>query len=271
MNMPRRLGQHFLTRGGIIHKILMSLQLRTTDRVLEIGPGRGALTQPLASKVERLLLVEKDPQLVDALSKKFSAQANVTLLCGDFLELEWRQITELIGQDFKVVSNLPYQVGTPILIKLLMHLRPGTTMILMFQKEVGDRLLAEPRSKAYGSLTIFTRLFSKLRLLAEVSPRAFTPPPKVHSSVLLFHVRDRPLIDLEDLKAFESLMHSGFQQRRKMLRQNLKASFAGEAASEIEKRLQSVGASPQARAEELSVEQWLSLFHQWKQRGYRYH
>jgi 16S rRNA (adenine1518-N6/adenine1519-N6)-dimethyltransferase len=176
------------------------------------------------------------------------------------LRLAWEEIAPALGSGFKVVSNLPYQVSTAILTRLLREVPPGTFMILMFQKEVGDRIAGGPRGKEYGSLSVFTQMVAKVRRLLEVAPQAFSPPPKVFSSVLKIQVRETPLVPRQAWTDFEALLQSGFRQRRKMLRQNLRPFFGGEEAVRIERRLEAIGASPQARAEELSVEQWVKLF-----------
>jgi 16S rRNA (adenine1518-N6/adenine1519-N6)-dimethyltransferase len=262
--MRKPLGQHFLIRGAIIHKIIKALELKPNDHLLEIGPGRGAITIPLVKELKKFLLVEKDVYLADLLRDKFKDLKNVEILTQDFLETAWPQLQKVLGNEFKIVSNLPYQAATAILIKLLTEAKPGTLMVLMFQKEVGDRLLAEPHTKAYGSLTIFVELFAQVKLLTLVPPQAFKPPPQVDSAVLKFNLREKPLIPREELADFENLLQAGFAHRRKMLRQNLKTVFTSESAQQIEERLGSIQASLQARAEELSVEQWLRLFQQWK-------
>jgi 16S rRNA (adenine1518-N6/adenine1519-N6)-dimethyltransferase len=258
--MRRPLGQHFLIRHSVVHRILRALELKSYDRVLEIGPGKGALTGSLAARVEKLLLVEKDEILAQEMRERLANREGVEIFAQDILKSPWDQIVERLGEDFKIVSNLPYQAATAILIKILTSAKPGTTMVLMFQKEVGDRILAHPHTKAFGSLTVFTQLFAKVRLLFEVPPLAFRPPPKVMSSVLKFRLREQPLLPSEKLPRFEQLLEKGFAHRRKMLRQNLREYFQGESAQDIEGRLVSVQASPQARAEELSTEQWLALF-----------
>jgi len=260
--MRQRLGQHFLTRGAVIHKILMNLQLQSNDSVLEIGPGRGALTLPLAKKVAKLLLVEKDPRLFQGMVDRFKDEPQVQILNRDFLDLDKEELRGLLGEEFKVVSNLPYQVSTAILVKLLKEVPLGTSMILMFQKEVADRLLAKPHTKAYGSLTIVVQSLATLRQVCVVPPSAFNPPPNVYSAVLSFRVRETPCLPPAEQDRFEKLLHEGFKQRRKMLRQLLRPSFAGEKAEAVEARLRQVGASEKARAEELSLEQWLALFQQ---------
>ncbi len=256
----KSLGQHFLVSQRIIQKILGHLHLTPSDQVLEIGPGRGALTYPLVTKVGKLLLIEKDAFLAERLREQFEKFSNLEVLNEDFLDLSFTEVTTILGSEYKVVSNLPYNVATPILTKLLFNAPPQTLMVLMFQKEVGDRLLATPHHKEYGSLTIFVKLFAEVRLLLTIGRNAFRPPPKVESSVLRFKILDEPLLPYADLEKFELLLRAGFAQRRKMLRQNLRVYFSGASAEDIENRLRSVEALPTARAEELSVEQWLSLF-----------
>lgn len=258
--MRRRLGQHFLINHRVVNRILQALELTGTEKVLEIGPGKGALTGPLVRRVGRLLLVEKDPELAEAVRVHFSSEDPVEVLTADFLELPFEEITSRLGKDFRVVSNLPYQSATAILQRLLLQLAPGTILVLMFQKEVGDRLLAKPFSKDYGSLSIFTQILSRVRVLFNVPPKAFRPPPQVDSVVLKLKIRPDPLVSRQELPQFEQWIRTGFAHRRKMLRQNLKPCFPGETAEAIEERLKTVGASPGARAEELSVEQWVELY-----------
>jgi len=256
----RPLGQHFLIRRSVVNRILGALELSSDSEVLEIGPGKGALTGPLSHQVGHLLLVEKDPELAEEVREHLSGAPTVEVLTEDFLNLPWAEITDRLGDSFRVVSNLPYQAATAIMQKLLSHLAGGTIMVLMFQKEVADRLVAKPHSKAFGSLTVVTQILSEVKPLLNVPPQAFRPPPQVDSTVLKFRVRREPLLDREQLPGLERLLQAGFSHRRKMLRQNLRTAFGGAAASEVEARLQSVGASPQARAEELSVEQWIDLY-----------
>lgn len=259
MSPKKSLGQHFLNRQTVIQRILRALDPKAEDRVLEIGPGRGALTLPLAERVGRLLLVEKDRELAAWLRERL-AGFPVEVLEGDFLELDWREVEGRLGSNLKIVSNLPYNVGTAIFTKLLRAAAPGTELVLMFQKEVGERLTAKPASKAYGSLSVFTQLAAEGRTVCVVPPSAFRPPPKVESLVLKFRKREEPLLPQEQWEYFEVCLHDGFAQRRKMLRQNLRAFFAHATAAEVEARLAAAGANPQARAEELSVAQWVALF-----------
>ncbi|HEX5035405.1 MAG TPA: 16S rRNA (adenine(1518)-N(6)/adenine(1519)-N(6))-dimethyltransferase RsmA, partial [bacterium] len=255
----KSLGQHFLIREGIIHRILRALDLKAGEKVLEIGPGRGALTLPLAKTGVSLLLVEKDRELAAWLREKLDP-ASTEILEADFLEVEPAELETRIGKGFKVVSNLPYNVGTAILSKLLHELAPASRLVLMFQKEVGERLLAKPGSKDYGSLSVFTQLAAEVRLVCRVPPEAFRPPPQVESLVLAFELRETPALSRARWESFESFVKAGFAQRRKMLRQNLRPALGGISAAEVEERLVAVGAAAGARAEELSVQQWVELY-----------
>ncbi len=259
MSPKKSLGQHFLNRQAVIQRILRALDPKPEDRVLEIGPGRGALTLPLAERVGRLLLVEKDRDLAAWLRERL-AGFPVEVLEEDFLELDWGEVEARLGSKLKIVSNLPYNVGTAIFTKLLRAAAPGTEMVLMFQKEVGERLIARPKTKAYGSLSVFTQLAAEARTVCVVPPSAFHPPPKVESLVLKFRKREAPPLPREDWEYFEVFLHDGFAQRRKMLRQNLRNFLGHASAAEVEARLAATGANPQARAEELSPEQWVALF-----------
>ena len=238
---------------------MKALDLKVGEPVLEIGPGRGALTYPLAKTGVRLLLVEKDRELATLLREKLPS-AGVEILEADFLEIKLGEIESRLGPGFKVVSNLPYNVGTAILSKLLHALAPASRLVLMFQKEVGERLLAKPGSKDYGSLSVFAQLAAEGRLVCRVPPEAFRPSPQVESLVLAFEIRREPLLPRPDWENFENFIRAGFAQRRKMLRQNLRPALGRVEASEVERRLAAVGAKAGARAEELSVEQWVKLF-----------
>lgn len=244
----------------MVRRILQAMELSPEDSVLEIGPGKGALTGHLVRRVKKLLLVEKDPALSEEMSFRLQDHDNIEVINQDFLTMPWEEVKARLGENFKVISNLPYQAATAILIRLLKNVQPNSIMVLMFQKEVADRLLGKPHTKDYGSLTIFTQIFARVRVLFEVPPYAFRPPPRVMSTVLKFKLREEALLNSVELEEFESLLRAGFSHRRKMLRQNLRHFFSQQSAQDIEGRLQAVEASPKARAEELSVEQWLKMY-----------
>ncbi len=257
--MGRYLGQHFLIHSGVVHRILKALKLPPEAPVLEIGPGRGALTLPLARQAGKLLLVERDATLAQYIQERLGERADLTVWNQDFLDTPWQDIVALLGEHFFVISNLPYEAATPILLKLLSHLPGGSSMVLMFQKEVAQRLLAVPHSKAFGSLTVWTQVFAEVRSVLDVPASAFRPPPRVESQVVAFRLHDFPKLSSQELPRFESLLREGFAHRRKMLRQNLKGFFKTASSGEIEERLRQVGALPTARAEELALSQWVSL------------
>ncbi len=246
-------------RGSVIQRILRALDVHAEDRILEIGPGRGALTLPLAELTRHLFLVEKDRELA-AWLRETLAEKKVEVVEGDFLEWAWEDLRQRLGPNPKIVSNLPYNVGTAILVKLLRSISPGTLMILMFQREVGERILAKPGTKDYGSLSIFVQLAAEVSRISVVPPSAFRPPPKVESIVLRLVKREQPLLPESEWPAFEDLLRAGFAQRRKMLRQNLRPAWDGISAEAVETRLVEVQASPKARAEELNLDQWVRLF-----------
>lgn len=181
------------------------------------------------------------------------------LICADFLQVETESLYETLGKEFKVVSNLPYEVSVAILQKLL-ALRPLPRLsVLMFQKEVGERLIARPQSKSYGSLSVYVQSLVQVEKVTEVKPEAFLPPPRVDSLVLSLRPREPALLEESGRPRFEKIVQAGFAHRRKMLRQNLKSFVAGNEAASIEARLEKLGAARSARAEELSVEQWVAL------------
>lgn len=254
-------GQHFLVNAGVIQKILDALDLSGENPVLEIGPGRGALTFPLLKTIKdpkQLLLIEKDPRMVEFLQERFEDSAAPKLWQDDFLQVPWLKIVTQLGERFSVVSNLPYESSVAIFLRLLENLTTGSTMVLMFQKEVAERLQAKPGTKDYGSLSVYAQVFAQIKKLCLVSPNSFQPPPRVESMVLKIKTMLQPLLPLAEKDSFEALLRQGFAGRRKMLRQKFKD--AGLKPAVVEDCLQAVQASPQARAEEMSPEQWVAFY-----------
>ena len=243
--MPRRkLGQHFLIRGSILERIAAAACPARPDLVVEIGPGRGALTEKLLQRAARVVAVEVDPYLVEHLHLKFAAESRLEIVCADVLETDlaqWGPAT--------IAGNLPYYIASPILEKVL-PLNPPRAVFLI-QKEVAERLVARPGDREYGYLTVRTALFARVRLLFEVKPAAFHPPPKVDSAVVLIE----PLTcgpGLPDRDAFLRFVAQCFRQKRKTLRNNL-AGFYGKEL---------VDAWPEAslRAEQISLEGFVEMF-----------
>jgi 16S rRNA (adenine1518-N6/adenine1519-N6)-dimethyltransferase len=217
----KSLGQHFLTDNNIIAKILKAVSADKQDRVIEIGPGTGALTKWLVQRYEDMHAIEVDQRAIQVLKKELD---NLTIHEKDVLEVNW---AELIASDREnhVIGNLPYYITSPILFSLLESRSYFQEAILMMQKEVAERLVASPSSKEYGILSVQTQLFSTPELLFDVSPNSFSPPPKVTSSVIRLTF-DKPTLSCSD-KMLKRVVRTAFNQRRKKLSNSLKPVLEG--------------------------------------------
>ncbi|MBW4633355.1 MAG: 16S rRNA (adenine(1518)-N(6)/adenine(1519)-N(6))-dimethyltransferase RsmA [Iphinoe sp. HA4291-MV1] len=261
---PRKFfAQHWLKSEKALNEIIQASQLQPTDRVLEIGPGTGILTRRLLSLVQSLVAVEIDRDLCDRLTKEFGRQENFLLLQGDFLELDLPSLLSPLsafGKQNKVVANIPYNITGPILEKLLGTIanpnpEPYDLIVLLVQKEVAQRLVAKPGSKAFGALSVRVQYLAKCELIYIVPAGAFHPPPKVDSAIvrLVPHLVEPPATDTQRL---ETLVKLGFGAKRKMLRNNLQSVVERDRLSQLLEKLE---INPQARAEDLSVSQWVAL------------
>ena len=232
----KRFGQHFLEPAWVA-KLVDALDARADDTFLEIGPGRGALTVPLASRVKRLLAVEIDRDLAAALPARVP---NVDLVQADFLDVNLTDLLRAASKPVRVVGNLPYNVASPILFKLLHDADDGRMLrdaTLMLQKEVADRLVARPGSDGYGALAIQVALLADTERILSLPPGAFRPPPKVKSAVVRLRFRE-PVVDVGDRSMFERLVRGLFLQRRKTIANALKpvADSVGRTATELIER-----------------------------------
>jgi 16S rRNA (adenine1518-N6/adenine1519-N6)-dimethyltransferase len=266
----KRFGQHWLRSETALAQIVAASMLSPDDRLLEIGPGTGILTRKLLPLVQSVVAVEIDRDLCELLRKTFGATANFLLLEGDFLSLN---LSEKLANfpDFqhpnKVVANIPYNITGPILEKLLGTIAqpnpaPFESMVLLLQKEVAERLCAQPSSKAFGALSVRVQYLAHCQWICEVPAKAFQPPPKVDSAVVRLQPRlfDPPALDPHQLDALVKL---GFATRRKMLRNNLQSVIDREQLSQL---LEHLNLNPQARAEDLSVMDWVALSNSLKNR-----
>lgn len=256
LNARKALGQHFLLDLNITGKIARLAEVGEGDAVLEIGPGPGGLTRALLDAGARVVAIERDARCIGALEDVREAfQGRLSLYEGDALGADESAILAASGIDgpVKIIANLPYNISTELLIKWL-KAGPAlwSRMALMFQKEVGDRILAAPGSKAYGRLSVIAQAASTPSRAFDLPARAFTPPPKVASSVLIFDPPPRPC---EGLGALEAVTRAAFGQRRKMLRSSLKPVFG----ERLETVLGEAGVAPTQRAEDLTVAQFLVL------------
>jgi 16S rRNA (adenine1518-N6/adenine1519-N6)-dimethyltransferase len=264
MSKPRkRFAQHWLRNEYALAKIVEAAQLNKSDRLLEIGPGTGILTRRLLPAVESLVAVEIDRHLCEKLAKNLGKQENFLLLQGDFLSLDLEQLLEpfpSFERPNKVVANIPYNITGPILAKLLGSIaRPAETayelIVLLVQKEVGDRLIATPGNKAYGALSVRVQYLASCERICEVPARAFYPPPKVDSVVVRLHPRaSEP--PANNPRQLETLIQLGFANRRKMLHNNLKSALEPERLTGL---LEQLNLNPQVRAENLTLQDWIGL------------
>ncbi len=260
MRPLKRFGQHWLRCERTLDTIVRSAQLCPSDVVLEIGAGTGNLTGKLLPLVKGLVVVEIDRQLCAKLRHRFASAKHLHLIQGDILHTDLGD-PSLPYLPHKVVANIPYNITGLILEKLLGTIACPTSqwqsIVLLVQKELGDRLTAKPhdKHKAYGALSIRVQYLAECEYICDVPPRAFYPPPQVTSAVVRLTPRP-PLYPARDPRWFQQLLRLGFSNRRKMLYNNLNPVIERSQLSEI---LQSLGINPQARAEELSVAQWVEL------------
>ena len=261
---PRKqFGQHWLKSELVLDRIVQAAALKSGDRLLEIGPGTGILTQRLLLEVDALVAVEIDRDLCQKLVRSFGKRDNFLLLQGDILSLnlqEYLKSFHPFTNPNKVVANIPYNITGPILEKLLGTIvnpnpRPYQSIVLLMQKEVAERLVAIPSSKAFGGLTLRVQYLAHCEWICPVAAKDFYPVPKVDSAVvrLIPHTIDKPARNPSQL---ENLIKLGFGSRRKMLRNNLKSVIEGDNLAEVLEQLQ---INPDCRGEDLSLSQWISL------------
>jgi 16S rRNA (adenine1518-N6/adenine1519-N6)-dimethyltransferase len=243
------LGQHFLLDLNLTRKIAGLCELEPSETVLEIGPGPGGLTRALLGTGAEVFAIERDRRIVPILDELAEATGRLRYEEADALKADE---AALVPSGAVIASNLPYNISTELLVKwLTAKPRFWRRMVLMFQREVGERILAGPGSKTYGRLSVIAQAASRPSLGFHLPARAFTPPPKVDSSVLVFEDTGRP----EGLEALERVTEAAFGQRRKMLRQSLKSVF-GTRLGEV---LAEVGLEETMRAENVSVAEYVAL------------
>jgi 16S rRNA (adenine1518-N6/adenine1519-N6)-dimethyltransferase len=239
----RRFGQNFLHDRAVVKRIVQCADLSPGQRVLEIGPGLGALTGELLATGAEVTAIERDRVLAARLA---DLHPDLKLVQGDALQIDWDALCP--NGTWRVVANLPYNVGTPILQRLLRRADRFDRLVLMLQKEVVDRLTAQPGSKIYGGLTLHVGIYARITPLFSVSPGAFHPKPKVDSSVVRFDLREEPDTGGAPPERFHQVVKAAFASRRKTLRNNFKSAFGLEAALTM---LEAAGVDPTERAERL--------------------
>jgi 16S rRNA (adenine1518-N6/adenine1519-N6)-dimethyltransferase len=255
------LGQHFLRDRGIVHKIINKARLDPSDHVLEIGSGLGALTIPLAALVHHVVAVEKDPGLAEMLKKRLSQDdiSNVRLINEDILKLELEGISGLPGKKMKVIGNLPYNISTPFLERLVENRNLVSKAVLMFQLELARRLTASPGNKAFGAMTVLVQYHAHISPLLKVSKASFYPRPKVDSMVLELDFEKPHPRRAEDEAKFKMVVKGAFAHRRKTLLNSLKRALFNRTSEEILDALHKCAIDPGKRAETLNIDDFLCL------------
>jgi len=257
----KRLGQHFLKDRGIIDEIIDRAGFHSSDRILEIGAGLGALTLPLAASVHQILAVEKDGRLTAMLDESLTREGirNVTLINEDILKLDFDELLPHPGGKIHVIGNLPYNISSPLLEKLITHRHLIARAVLMFQFELARRLIASPGNKAYGAMTVLIRYHTSVSPLLEVPKGAFYPKPKVGSMVLELDF-ERPYPRRADDEAhFKKVVRGAFAHRRKTILNSFKGAFFSCGIDELLKAFEKCEIDSKKRAETLSIDDYICL------------
>lgn len=260
MRAKKALGQNFLVDGNVLANIVKAAGISPEDMVLEVGPGRGALTTRLAEAAARVVAVEYDRDLVPLLRNELGGYQSLEIINADILRLDLQEaLGYSAGDKWKVVANLPYNISSQILFRFIEERAMFSELLLMLQKEVGDRLLAPPSCKDYGVLTVFCRLYFDVERVMSVKPASFRPVPKVDSAVLRFRVLGKPRVDVGDEMLFRRVVKASFAQRRKTLLNCLKGLDAPGAEAGLRRVLEGAGIDPRRRGETLSLEDFALL------------
>lgn len=259
MRKAKALGQHFLIDRSILRKIVDILDPKKDEIIIEIGAGKGALTFPLAERSGKVIAIEKDKDLVPLLRE--AGRKNVYVLEGDVLRVNFHTLVAeekaFLGK-VKLAGNLPYSISSPLLFKILKDKDLFSACAFLLQKEVAERLAAQPGSKGYAPLSILFQLHFDVRLRFTLAPGTFSPPPKVQSALVSLEKRPQPLFDIGDQDGFRRFLRAAFAHRRKTLLNNLRsASFPHGLLQEAFRRL---AIEKNMRAEQLSIGQFVSLF-----------
>lgn len=247
----KRFGQNFLIDDQVISDIVGAVAPKRDALVVEIGPGLGAITEPLLNKLDHLHVVEIDRDIIARLKQQHSADC-LTIHEGDALAFDFGRLVDELGKPMHVVGNLPYNISTPLLFHLASFADRVIDMHFMLQKEVVERMVAEPATADYGRLSVMLQYRFVMDWLLDVPPESFDPPPKVDSAVVRLIPKPVSELNVLDYAQFAALVAAAFGQRRKMLRNNLKG-----IVSDIV--FEQVGIQPTARAEEISVEDYVRL------------
>lgn len=259
----KALGQNFLIDEGVISEIIEASGVTEDTLVLEIGPGTGALTLPLAERAGRVIAVDLDPGMIDGLRIKTFGMDNVELILGDILQTDIKGITEQRMSEYglrelRIIGNLPYYITTPIIMKLLEAGTGAKSITVMMQKEVGDRIAAEPGTRASGAITYPVHYYAAVTEVTDVPRECFYPVPGVDSVVLRLDLRDEPKVKVKSEEMLMRCVKAGFSMRRKTLL-NALASLGDHDKNTLSEALERSGIDPGRRAETLTLEEFARL------------
>jgi len=258
----KKFGQNFLIDPHVLDKIIEAAGIGKEDFVLEIGPGIGTLTQYLCEHAGKVLAVEIDPKLIPILQETLSGYDNIEIIHGDILKQDIQGIADRYngGRPVKVVANLPYYITTPIIMELFESHVPLANVTVMVQKEVAERMQAQPGTKEYGALSLAVQYYARPYLAANVPPNCFMPRPAVGSAVIRLDCLSRTPVAVKDEKLMFRLIRASFNQRRKTLQNGLTNSSGLDfSKEEIRQAIQAVGLDPAIRGERLGLEQFAAL------------
>ncbi len=257
-HVPKKsLGQNFLVSEAARNRILTICDIHSGDEVLEIGPGKGVLTEQLLEQARHLTVVEKDQDLVKLLREKFADHASLTIVSGDILNY---QIPEQ-GDPIKVVGNIPYNISTPIVEHMIAQRERIKVFFMTVQLEFGRRLAARPGNKDYGSLSCFAQYFSDVRVHFQIKNTAFSPVPKVNSCFVEMRFLDQPRYPVDDPNGLLRFIQMTFTKRRKMIANALPVEVSRE---EIVERLETLRVDPKVRPEQISLKTFVDIYKQFR-------
>jgi len=259
IHLSRRMGQHLLVDNNVLRRIIEEASPGPSEDVLEIGAGAGTLTEELSERAGRVFAVEKDRRFVQLLRETLGGRPNLCLLEGDALQLDLP--ARLPAGPLKMVSNLPYNVATAVLLKVLRELPGLHTLVVMVQRELADRYLAPPGARDYGVPTLKLGFHCRITRVMQVPPSVFLPPPRVDSALLRMERRPSGPLPAEEAEGFFRFIDAAFSQRRKTLANSLGAFLGREGSRRLlERILVELGLPPDARPERLSLEEFARLY-----------
>ena len=254
------LGQNFLINEMVVNDIVEGAEISEDDCILEIGPGIGVMTHEMASRANKVTAIEIDNFLLPVLDETLADFDNVTIVNNDVLKVDIEKLIQehFSGQPPKVVANLPYYITTPIVMKLLEEEYPISDIVVMVQKEVADRMMAKPRTKAYGALSVAVQYYSEPEIVTVVPPSSFMPQPKVSSSVIRLKVRPCEL-ELLDKKTFFNTVKDAFSKRRKTLLNALSSGIMKVSKDDLKVAFEKSGIDGGRRGETLTIDEFALL------------